>query len=93
MKCPSECGYKGNAIEVDAHQVYNCPKRLIKCPNENCEVKMVASEMEKGHLQSCPLLMVHCPTCFLPVKVEELETHDCMGKLMETVKSMSNNFF
>ena len=26
LKCPSGCGYEGDALEVDKHQVFTCPK-------------------------------------------------------------------
>ena len=88
VKCPSGCGFKGNAIEVDHHQVFLCPKRRIKCPNESCQIIMPACEMEERHLHDCPFLLVSCPGCFLPVKTDELKTHSCSQKLAEAVTSM-----
>ena len=89
VKCPSGCGFKGNAIDVDNHQVFLCPKRRIKCPNETCQIIMPACDMEERHLQDCPLLLMTCPGCLLTVKKSELTKHNCQQKLAEAVTSMN----
>ena len=90
VKCPYGCGYKGNALEVDHHQVLICPKRRIKCPNESCQIVMPACEMEERHLHDCSFLLVSCPGCLLPVKAAELKSHCCHQKLAEAVTSMNS---
>ena len=88
LKCPYGCGFESDAMEVDKHQVFTCPKRRIKCPNEGCQIMMKACDMEERHLKDCPQQLMFCSTCFLPVKSSELTSHHCIQKLSEALVGM-----
>ena len=85
VKCPQECGFKGNAFQVDDHQVYECPKRPIRCPNSSCTFVASAEVLESTHFAKCPFLRVFCGKCNLPVPANQLQSHDCIRLLQEAL--------
>ena len=40
LKCLYECGFKWNSFEMDPHQSFQCLKRKVKCPAEDCPLTM-----------------------------------------------------
>ena len=88
VKCPFKCAFVGNSFYVDEHQVYTCPRRLLRCPNADCNVTVEAEQMEKDHFPTCPLRRVHCVHCKLAVLASEEETHDCIKRLQSALTSM-----
>ena len=49
VRCQNNCGYTGNGFDLYQHQVEQCPKRLIQCPNERCTVVIEAANLENDH--------------------------------------------
>lgn len=92
INCPFGCGYQGNAMQVDIHQLEHCPNRLIQCPNINCYIIMAAQDMEHGHYPNCPQQRVTCHDCFLPVRRTDLVTHNCEEKRREVLQAFYNHF-
>ena len=88
--CPNDCGYRGTFHDVDVHQVYKCSLRLIRCPNQGCNVKDTAQRIEEEHYAQCPHLRTHCMQCKLPVLVAEQHTHNCIEAMHKAMQSMSN---
>ena len=88
VKCPFHCGFQGNSFEVDEHQVYVCPRRLLQCPNKDCDVIVEAEIMEHVHFPNCTMRRVHCAQCKLSVLATEEESHDCVKRLQSALTSM-----
>ena len=86
VKCPFACTFKGNPFEVDDHQLYLCPKRTIKCPNDGCVVEGPAKEIEEVHFPMCEHLRGFCPSCLLPALLTKFEQHDCVDALKYSLK-------
>ena len=88
VKCPNDCGFTSDPIDLDQHQTLKCPKRMVKCPHGDCKVVLPAPEMETKHYPTCPELRQYCVHCNLPVKRSVLLTHNCLERLKESLKSM-----
>ena len=86
VMCPWGCGFKGTACEVDDHQVYQCKHRILTCPVDGCFARGEAEWVEKEHFPHCPLLEVFCPTCRLPVRMQQLPSHNCMVRLWDALQ-------
>lgn len=80
IQCPYECGFNGNAKQVDEHQVFRCPKRIVACPHLDCPARIKSEEMEK-HFPECDFRRVFCNNCRLPVFATQEWTHNCMDRL------------
>ena len=81
LNCPYGCGFSGNAFDVDHHQVYQCRRRKVQCPNEGCGHVLPACDMELIHFATCPNLRIHCHDCNLPVLVSEINSHNCVRRM------------
>ena len=88
VKCPFKCGFVGDMVEVDTHQVYTCPRRPLQCPHKDCDVVVEAAVLERDHFPTCPKRRVHCAHCKLAVLASEEDTHDCVKRLQSALTSM-----
>ena len=87
VKCPYGCEYIGSAFDVDHHQIYKCPKRVITCPNHGCTTNAQADSM-KEHFNTCPMLREYCGQCHLPILKSEMENHECLAHMANIIQSM-----
>jgi hypothetical protein len=85
VRCPNSCGFKGDFSEVDEHEVYRCPRRLVHCPSDGCHYEDEAGHLETEHLPTCPHLRQHCRTCHLPILVRDLASHNCIASMRAVV--------
>ena len=83
VRCPNKCGFTENPCVVSYHQVSECPKRRILCPNEGCPVVMQASNLETDHYPNCPKHRVYCTNCRLPVLLSQLNNHSCLERMRQ----------
>ena len=88
VQCPNDCGYVASARVIDAHQIYECPKRTINCPNRACGYRASAKEIEEDHFAKCSKLRVYCYLCNLPLPVAVLFIHNCKRRQKAAAKSM-----
>lgn len=88
LKCPQLCGRMGNADEMDDHDVYQCPLRIIRCPNIGCNVELPARQLEDEHFQTCTHYHTYCSACLLPVTQDEHDNHNCIRALQAQITSM-----
>lgn len=89
IQCPYECGFIGNAVVVDEHQVYHCKNRTVACPHLDCPVQLKAGEIEKHYLE-CEFRRVFCKTCKLAVLASQERTHNCVEALQTALLSMTH---
>lgn len=87
IQCPYECGFSGNAIQVDDHQVFHCKKRTVACPHLDCTVQLKAEEMEK-HVFECDFRRIFCKICKLPVFATQEKMHNCLETLQSALTCM-----
>ena len=86
VRCPNiTCGFKGNTFEVDAHQVYRCPMRLVECPNIGCGTVQPEYMMKAWHFEHCQYMRITCKKCMLPVLAREKENHKCLELLKKAL--------
>lgn len=76
-----KCGFVGDLVEMDGHELMRCPRRMVKCPNKNCRVTGRASRLEATHFQHCGHYVLKCAKCELSVRPDEQATHDCITAL------------
>ena len=91
VRCPNKCGFKGNPFAVDEHEMYLCPLRIISCPNEGCHEEGRALYIELAHFLQCGFLKAFCPVCNLAGLAGEIESHDCIKALRESLTCMFLN--
>ena len=82
IKCTQCWDYKAGIIELDHHEMFECPARPIKCPNPGCSVVLPAEQMISSHFQKCLYYSVYCLRCQLPVRVKQFPSHDCKQLLI-----------
>lgn len=87
IRCPYECGFVGNALQVDEHQVRHCKNRIVACPHLDCPIKLQADKMEK-HFQECDFRRVFCSKCKLAVLATLERTHNCVDTLQAALICM-----
>ena len=97
LKCLYECGFKGNSFEMDPHQSFQCLKRKVKCPGEDCGLTMDFDKLRDEHIKTCPKVLIYCNQCMLPVRREKLDSHDCLDRMAQALKgtlylNCPNNF-
>ena len=80
--------YTGSKKEVDEHQIYSCPLRVIRCPNSECDVVQPAYMLEAHHYNHCANYRQYCVSCRLPIAASQLESHKCIAELQSTILSM-----
>ena len=61
--------------EINKHECFYCPYRIIKCPTKDCYYKNNPHQVHKHALQ-CPFLEFYCGTCYGAYGAEILE-HSC----------------
>lgn len=88
IQCPYECGYHGNAIQVDDHQVFHCKKRTVACPHLDCPVRLQADQIEQ-HFVECDFRRIFCKECKLPVFATQLNIHNCVDTLQSALIRMT----
>ena len=92
LRCPLKCPFKGNPLEIDKHQTYECPNRPVRCPNPVCPMKMTYQKMDAEHYPNCEHLRIYCAGCNLPVLKSTLSTHDCLSRMGLAVKGMPSRY-
>ena len=84
--CLYQCGFKGNSFEMDPHQSFQCLKRRVKCPGEDCGLMMDFDKLRDEHIKTCPKVLIYCNQCMLPVRREKLDSHDCLDRMAQALK-------
>jgi hypothetical protein len=90
VRCPSvcpegkPCEFVGSIMDLTAHERNECPHRVIKCPNHDCDVMAEECKVRK-HFPRCPSLAVHCSTCRLPVLWSARDKHCCIRELQKAL--------
>ena len=69
------CKLKFNIDEINKHEFFDCPYRIIKCPAKDCYYKNNPHQVHNHALQ-CPFLEFYCGTCYGAYGAEILE-HSC----------------
>jgi hypothetical protein len=91
VPCPNAelgCRFEGNFQSADRHQLYECPQRLVECPNISCFVIEPFNLMATVHLPNCTAAGGYCRTCALPVSDAELQQHQCLQALKLAVNEL-----
>jgi len=88
LKCPYACSYIGSPHEMDDHQTYECPKRIVFCPYLDCKQKMAYEKLIAEHIMNCEKLIIYCESCFLPMPKAEVSSHNCKDRLAFALKRM-----
>ena len=91
VKCPYGCEMKGDPIEMDVHQTFDCVKRMVHCPNPKCNVIDTFEHLMSEHFQICPNRNIYCCLCNLPVPETERNSHSCVQRQAQTIECMSIN--
>jgi len=82
------CSWSGPVMDLLHHESYECPARRIVCPNPFC--RYVDSESKvRQHFSTCSCLQVRCMDCFLPIRWESRDTHNCEQTLMDALRGKS----
>ena len=69
------CKLKFNIDQINKHEYFDCPYRIIKCPAKDCYYKNNPNHIHKHALQ-CQFLEFYCGTCYGAYGAEILE-HSC----------------
>jgi len=80
VSCRKKCGYVGDIIQVDEHEVYQCLKRQVQCTNFGC-LECVEFQQLQTHLSVCNLHYRPCINCGLLVNETSIENHVCLEAL------------
>ena len=86
LKCLYQCGFKGNSFEMDPHQSFQCLKRKVKCPGEDCGSTMDYDKLRDEHIKTCPKVLIYCDRCMLPVRREKMASQDCLDRMAQALK-------
>ena len=78
------CKIKNALRDMEQHEVFQCKKRLVTCPNGDCNVQLVADLMP-AHVIKCTKLTVY-HNCGLAVPLAEYTRHDCLRALTYWVR-------
>ena len=74
MKCCSpDCDWKGPLEHAKGHEM-NCPKALVKCPHNGCDLVAVRAEIMK-HRNNCEQKQITCFGCKKDIKKGGLARH------------------
>lgn len=84
IRCP--CGFYGDLLAMEKHELLDCPRRIVQCPNPGCKVQLPAWRMEETHFQQCTFFILKCAKCELRMCATELETHNCIEELKKQLK-------
>ena len=71
----TECKLKFNIDEINIHEFFVCPYRIIKGPAKDCYYKTNPYQVHNHALQ-CPFLEFYCGTCYKAYDTEILD-HSC----------------
>lgn len=85
---PVKCSWIGAIMDLSQHENYNCPLRLIQCPNRSCPVVDHEFNLQE-HYKTCCHLEVRCLKCCLPMRWESRNTHSCKQALKAAVQGKS----
>ena len=69
------CQLTFNIDEINIHEFFDYPYRIIKCPAKDCYYKTNPNQVHKHALQ-CPFLEFYCGTCYGASGTKILE-HSC----------------
>ena len=92
LKCPNGCVFIGDPQEMDDHQSYVCEKRIVNCPNPECQEKMTYEKLVQEHFLNCPKRLIFCKGCLLPVPLQMETTHDCKERMATAMKRILNQY-
>lgn len=73
-KC-DHCRWTGSIGDLRNHLRKHCPKRVVLCPNNNCDAAMPYDELIGSHWQSCWYYKVNCTKC--SESYYESNQHEC----------------
>lgn len=84
-RCPNRifsceyCGQNGTFISItNDHEI--CPKKLIACPNSECEAWIQRQQVQK-HITMCPYTVVTCKYselgCYKELQRRNMDAHEC----------------
>ena len=88
FKCPFDCGFKGNTMDLDRHQSFECGKRKVQCPGVDCGLTIEYEKLKDDHIKTCPKVMIYCDRCMLPVRRDCLTSHDCVDRMAQGLKGI-----
>ena len=86
VKCEYGCGHVNSTTKMVQHEMWECKRRPVICPNIGCTSKLPHNEM-KTHLKSCEHRLLYCTVCQLPKAVDEKE-HECVKELLAIINRM-----
>lgn len=85
VSCSYGCGLITSTKSLVKHEMWECRKRPVKCPN-GCNKVLPDTEME-AHLDECEHRLVYCNKCKLP-KILSEKKHACVKALTDTINRM-----
>jgi hypothetical protein len=62
VKCPNNCGFKGNLIEFLQQHKSVCPLEVISCDNDGCDIR-VQRQFLSSHKKECKYRIIQCDYC------------------------------
>ena len=83
VRCEYGCGHVCSTVSMIEHEMWNCRKRPVACPNTGCDLHMAEDEMDI-HVEQCVHRLVYCKRCHVPKPATEIE-HDCVKALSGTI--------
>lgn len=85
--CPT---FWDSPVNVYGHEMFQCPLRPVKCPNEGCNTVQPYYMIAGWHFQNCRQYRVFCPKgCGIPVRLHSKAKHDCLRSLRYAVLQLS----
>ena len=66
VKCPNkgrDCQWQGDLGGAARHTEVNCDYQIVKCDNENCNVKVQRGQLVDHMNNACPQRKYKCPHC------------------------------
>ena len=89
VKCPNKrrgCQWQGDLGGAARHTDVNCDYQIVKCDNENCNVKVQKGQLVDHMNNACPQRKYKCPHCskedtYLEVTTTHFTTCDDMPLL------------
>ena len=75
-------------LELDQHELYQCPRREVECPAKFCPCAGTPDCME-AHTTTCPLHYIWCQDCYSKWPVCGYH-HSCLKSLQARVLSNKN---
>ena len=82
VRCSYGCGLVMSTKSLIKHEMWECTKRPVKCPN-NCRQLLPDDEMD-GHIGECDHRLVICNKCKQPKLFSE-KKHPCVKALTDTI--------